>query len=419
MESLELLSKINDLIGIIFTLCYAYQLFYLIVPLFRRKQPEVSPKPHHIAILICARNEEAVLGHLLDTIRQQDYPAERLTTFVCADNCTDRTAEVAALGGAVVYKRFNRQLVGKGYALSELLQQIRRDYGNRFDGFLVLDADNLLSENYVTELNKTFSQGYDVVTTYRNSKNFGDNWISSGYALWFLREAAFLNRPRMMLGTACAVSGTGFLFSREVLERRGGWNCFLLTEDIEFTVANVLAGEKMGYCGTAVLYDEQPVTFRQSWRQRMRWAKGYLQVFGKYGGSLLRGLAKKRGFACFDMAMAIMPAIVLTALGIFANIALVIVSFCQGSGIWASLQPFLGMVGSMYGLMLLLGGITTATQWRQIHASAWKKVVYTLTFPLFMMTYIPISLAAMFRKVEWTPIEHNAAMSLSDVAKKK
>lgn len=419
MEPLEILSKINDLIGIIFTLCYAYQFFYLIVPLFRRKQPDVSPKPHRVAILICARNEEAVLGHLLDTIRQQDYPADQITTFVCADNCTDRTAEVAAHGGAVVYERFNRQLVGKGYALSELLQHIRRDHGDCFDGFLVLDADNLLSENYVTELNKTFSQGYDVVTSYRNSKNFGDNWISSGYALWFLREAAFLNRPRMMLGTACAVSGTGFLFSREVLDRRGGWNCFLLTEDIEFTVANVLAGEKMGYCGTAVLYDEQPVTFRQSWRQRMRWAKGYLQVFGKYGGSLLRGLAQKHGFACFDMAMAIMPAIVLTALGISANVALVIASLCQGIGIWASLQPLLGMIGSMYGLMLLLGGITTVTQWKQIYAPAWKKILFTLTFPLFMMTYIPISLAAMFRKVEWKPIEHKAAMSLSDVAKKR
>ena len=63
-----------------------------------------------------------------------------------------------------------------------------------------------------------FSDGYQIVTSYRNSKNYGDNWISAGYALWFLRESRYLNHARFLLGTSCAVSGTGFLFSRRVLE---------------------------------------------------------------------------------------------------------------------------------------------------------------------------------------------------------
>ena len=77
----------------------------------------------------------------------------------------------------------------------------------------------------------------------------------------------------MLLGSSCAVSGTGFLFSREVLEQCGGWKFYLLTEDIEFSVVNILRGEKIGYCKDAVVYDEQPESFRQSCRQRMRWAK--------------------------------------------------------------------------------------------------------------------------------------------------
>lgn len=111
----------------------------------------------------------------------------------------------------------------------------------------------------------------------------------------------------MLLGTSCAVSGTGFLFSRQVLARQGGWPFHLLTEDIQFTAACLLAGERIGYCPQAVFYDEQPVDFGQSWRQRLRWARGYVQVLRHYGLGLLRGLFRKGGFACFDMLMSILP----------------------------------------------------------------------------------------------------------------
>lgn len=114
-------------------------------------------------------------------------------------------------------------------------------------------------------MNETFSDGYRIITSYRNSKNYGDNWISAGYALWFLREAKYLNNARYLLGTSCAVSGTGFMFSREILKSCGGWPFHLLVEDIEFTIHNIVSGEKVGYCPRAVLYDEQPTKFSQSW----------------------------------------------------------------------------------------------------------------------------------------------------------
>ena len=201
-----------------------------------------------------------------------------------ADNCSDNTASLAREHGAIVYERFNTQQIGKGYAMDYLTQRIARDYGkNRFDGYFVFDADNLLKEDYIEEMNKTFSDGYQIVTSYRNSKNYGDNWISAGYAQWFLRESKYLNNARMLLGTSCAVSGTGFLFSREIFKKNRGWKFYLLTEDIEFTVNSVINGEKIGYCKTAVIYDEQPTTFKQSWNQRLRWARvlsaGVLQVW--------------------------------------------------------------------------------------------------------------------------------------------
>ena len=417
METMELLKLINFSVAVLFAVCYAYQFFYMPVPLWRKDKPHAPVTYHRYAVLICARNEESVIGHLLDSLRRQDYPSDLFTVFVAADNCTDGTAQAARDHGAVVYERFDRQRVGKGYALDFLLRKIQRDYGSQFDGFFVFDADNLLQPDYITQMNRTFCDGYGIVTSYRNSKNFGDNWISAGYALWFLREAEQLNHARMLLGTSCAVSGTGFLFSRQVLEHHGGWKFFLLTEDIEFTIASVLDGYTVGYCKDAMLFDEQPVTFRQSWRQRMRWAKGYLQVFRVYGARLLGGIFLGKGFACFDMSMAILPAIVLTLLGMTVNLAAAAVCILSGQSLLPALWSVAEMLGNTYLLMLLVGSVATVTQWDQIRATTAKKLLYTLTFPLFMMTYIPISFCVLFCKVQWKPIEHRRAMSLAELKK--
>ena len=415
MEPIEIIRIINFTLAALFVICYAYQFVYLAIPFLKKDKPHRPAVLHRYAVLISARNEQNVIGHLLDSINAQDYPKNLVTVFVVADNCTDNTAQVAREHGAVVYERFNHVKVGKGYALNELLGHIERDYGRVFDAFMVFDADNLLEPNYITEMNRTFSDGYEIITSYRNSKNYADNWVSSGYALWFLREAAFLNHSRHLLKTSCAVSGTGFLFSRRILEQRGGWNFYLLTEDIEFTIANVIAGERIGYCKDAVFYDEQPTTFRQSCRQRMRWARGYMQVFGAYGLKLLAGIPKRNGFACFDMAMAIMPAIVLTVVGIATNAAAAVLGFLAGQNVLIALWSATQFLVNSYLLMLFVGAVTTASEWKNIRATIAQKILYTFTFPLFMLTYIPISFAALFKRVEWKPIEHSVSVSLADM----
>ena len=412
---MEIIEWINRIILILFFLCYAYQFVYIPVGIYVKMKRKTRPDaaPHRFAILVAARNEETVIGHLLDSIRAQDYPAEYVDIWVVADNCTDATASVAAAHGAHVVKRQNKMQVGKGYALNYLLSRMPT---KKYDAFLVFDADNLLAPDYLTEMNKTFSAGYGIITSYRNSKNYGDNWISAGYALWFLREASFLNAPRMALGHSCAVSGTGFLFSRKVLEACGSWHFFLLTEDIEFTIDRVTSGEKIGYCGTAELFDEQPTRFSQSWRQRMRWSRGYLQVCRHYGGRMIRGMFKG-SFSCYDMTMNIMPAAVLTITGLVASIAAVIMNF-RGTGSWSALGfSLLQMFISLFLTTFIVGIITTITEWKKIHTSTGKKLLYTLTFPLFMFTYVPICICSLFVRVGWKPIRHEKAVSLSQVVR--
>lgn len=413
---MSIVEKFNFVLSLVFFICYSYQICYILVPfLIKKRQHRKQATPHNYAVLISARNEEMVLPELIQSIKNQTYDQNRITIFVAADNCTDQTAQVARNAGAVVYERFDTERVGKGYALNFLLNNIYNDYSeDAFDAFFVFDADNVLDENYITEMNRTFSDGYRIITSYRNSKNYGDNWISAGYALWFLREAKYLNNARMLLNTSCAVSGTGFMFSRSVLEEAGGWNFFLLTEDIEFTVYNVTKGEKIGYCPQAILYDEQPTTFRQSWVQRMRWARGYLQVFKKYGARLFKGMFGG-SFACFDMCMAIMPAIVLTTLSIVFNIVITVMDISAGKDITVALWSVAEMVSNMFLMLFGVGAITTITEWKQIYTPVYKKILYAFTFPLFMFTYIPISFVAIFKKVGWSPIKHSKVRTVSQI----
>ena len=408
----------NLLILCLFFACYAYQLVFVLIRFFVKDKKHTAKKQHKFAVLISARNESSVIANLLESIHAQHYPKELLDIIVVADNCTDNTADIARQHGATVYERFNHNQVGKGYALDYAFSQIEKSVGiDHYEGYFVFDADNILDENFVAEMNNVFDEGYNVLTSYRNSKNYDSNWISAGYALWFLREAKYINNARMMLGTSCAVSGTGFLVSREVFEKNGGWKHHLLTEDIEFSVGCALKGRRIGYCEKAVIYDEQPTSFRQSWDQRLRWSKGFYQVDAKYGMSLIKGFCRKpsrKSWSCYDMFMTVAPGMLLTLMTIAFNV--VVCLACLGQPMYiirrildVSSSFMLSTVCNFYLGLLLYGLLTVLCEWKQIRMPGYKKILYVFTFPVFMFTYIPISLAALVQKVEWKPIYHTGS----------
>lgn len=413
---MQVITSINFGIWLIFLVCYLYQMYYIAVPYIKKDRTMGVPHRNRFAVLISARNEANVISQLLESIDNQTYPKELVDVYVIADNCTDNTAEIARGCGVNVYERFDTEKVGKGYALNYILNEIRQKYGNDYyDGYMVFDADNVLDPHYIEEMNKTFSSGYDILTSYRNSKNYGDNWISAGYGLWFLRESKYLNYSRMLLDTSCAISGTGFMFSKKIAKRLGGWRYYLLTEDIEFTVDHVINDYKIGYCHNAMLFDEQPTRFDQSVRQRMRWAKGYFQVMTNYGAKLIKGTLKGKSFSCYDMSMSIMPALVLTVLSAIINIVAILAGLIAGVSVEPILEAVFAGVLSMYATMYAIGAITTITERKNIYTTPIKKFLYTFTFPLFMMTYVPITFMALFKKVEWKPIEHSQSKNLADI----
>ena len=406
---IETVKYINLIVGLLFFVLYFYQFFYFLVPYIKRDKPHKQPvKMHIFAVLISARNEENVISTLVDSIHHQSYPQELIDVYVIADNCTDKTADAAANAGAIVFVRNDMEKVGKGYALDYAINRIFTEKGTDvYDGFMVFDADNILDRDYIKSMNETFSDGHRIITSYRNSINYGTNWISAGYALWYIRESKFLNYPRMLLNTGCAISGTGFLVHKDVIKNISGWKFFLLTEDIEFSIAHAIKGERIAYCKDAILYDEQPVTFKQSWKQRLRWARGFLQVFGKYGKDLIASIFKKKSTTCYDMAMTVLPMIFVSIFIFLVNAFALIAGAYYGED-WQSLAISLCQwIVNGYIMLFVIGAITTITEGKRIHTNGWKKFIYLFTFPIFLFTYIPISVVAIFKNVEWEPTRHN------------
>ena len=388
-------------------LCCAYQLGYTLLSLVKTPRWKPGAGTNRYAVLICARNEAAVLPKLLESLRAQDYPGV-LDLYVAADNCTDDTARLARKGGATVFERHDLVHVGKGYALNFLLHRIWVE-GKHYDGYLLFDADNLARPDFVRRLDGVFGPECPVVAGYRNTKNYR-GWVAAGQGLCFIREVRFLNCPRTLLGFSGNVTGTGFLVSEEILRTAGGWPWHCLCEDLEFSTVQMIAGRRIAYCPQAEYFDEQPATLSQSVRQRLRWCKGFLQVMASRGAGL--GRAALRGsWSCADLLISrIAPVLFnLLALGFAA----------AGAALAGGPVLVLAALGRIlacgYLSMLVMAALTTCTEWKRIQAPAVWKLAGIFTFPLYMATYLPIALAACVRRVEWTPVAHTRAVSLNQL----
>lgn len=404
------LTRVNIFLGIALFLCYFYQIIYLLVAYFGKdKRPPKPSTNRRFAVMIAARNEENVIHNLLISLKRQSYPESLFKVFVVADNCTDRTADIARGLGAVVYERQNENEVGKGFALDFLMKSIARDLGRyAFDTYVVFDADNTLDEDFLSKINESMTPDYEVMTSYRLPSNYADSWRAAGGGMFFVRESRIMNCARGRLGFNTFVTGTGFAFSAKLGEKYGGWPFHTLTEDGEFTMQNVISNVKSGYSAEAIFYDEQAVGRQNSWRQRLRWCRGGVEIFRKYAKGLFKGLLSVRGFTFFDMLMCLAPAYFFSLLSVTVNLACIIISLAVGVPIAYIIRGLIPVAAAVYLLPLVFSLTLTVSEWKRLKAPTAKKILYAFTFPFYIFSFIPASFSALLVKVEWKPVTHGA-----------
>ncbi|MCL2493270.1 MAG: glycosyltransferase, partial [Clostridiales bacterium] len=288
-----------------------------------------------------------------------------------------------------------------------------------YDGFIIIDADNILDGGFIAAINDALGSGYRAVTSYRNSKNFGDNWLAASYAVWFLHESRTMNGARELFHLSAQVLGTGFAIRADLMRELGGWNYFTLTEDLEFTFAMTVRDERIGYTPYAILYDEQPTRFRESWNQRMRWIKGYFQSYAKYGGPMLWRAVSKRAFPCYDMLMSVLGASLLFVGTLVFYVINIIREAVTGMDISTILLYFGVFLLTTYLSLIVIGFITVWTEKPYIYAPRRTVLRYAFTFPFFLYTTLPIFLAVPFDRNIWPHIEHTRAINVEDIQRRE
>ena len=265
------LSTFQQVLVWIINVFWLYQFIISITSLIKFKEkPMLTDKEHRFIIALPANNEESVIGNLIKSLQMQDYNKALYDIYVIADNCTDGTANVARENGAIVYERFDEDKKTKGYALNWFLDKMK-DKKDDYDALLVFDADNVVDKNFLNVMNKKLCQGEVLVQGYRDIKNPTDTWVSGGYAIFYWTMNRLYHLARYNMGLSPLINGTAFMVKWDILIDEG-WNTKTLTEDIEFALINISKGVKLGWAKDAIVYDEQPLTFKQSWKQRERWS---------------------------------------------------------------------------------------------------------------------------------------------------
>lgn len=407
---LEVLLILQVMLSLIFAIFGIYQLVVCIIGLAKKKiSNEYKYKNHKFMAVIPAHNEEKVIANIIESLKNQNYKQGYVDIYVIADNCTDKTAQIARDEGVYVYERFDSEKKTKGFALEWFFNQILETKPDDYDAFCVFDADNIVSKDFFKEMNKKLCGGEKIVQGYRDIKNAGDTWVTANYALFYWVMNRCYHYSRYKLGLSPLINGTGFMVSMSVLKEMNGWHSKTITEDIEMSLLSIARGYKIGWAKDAIVYDEQPLGFKQSWTQRLRWSVGHIQCFKEYFSEL----AKQKdvtptmidaGIYIFGMPMLLLSII---------NFILTVIIYAMIPYKFLMLNEVLKIISVLTLCVMLLLSVLTLIHDKKSLKKIWKGII---TAPLFFFSWTLINLMAFTKKkIEWKPIEHVKSVNINEI----
>lgn len=344
---------------------------------FRVRIPQADTSQPSIAVLIPAHNEEGQIKFVLESLFANNY-AGVFKPFVIADNCTDRTADLAVGAGAQVLKRNDPQNPGKGQAINWALREqgeLLKDY----DYIAFVDADTEVDKHFLAGVRDALSlDGIDVMQGFHSVLNAADNWRTSFTYLGFAGINHIRPAGQFRLGASAGIKGNGMAFKTSLLLEMG-WPAHSIVEDLEISLILLFEDKRIAYNGDAIVRSEMPVEAEQADTQRERWEGGRYQIIRAYLPRLWSSFLRSGRWKYIDALLDLLVPpftlmLLLAALAIAAG--------------WLFNQSFtlqMGILGiaaiAVYCLSALL---QTRAPWQ-----VWKNL---LAAPLFLLWKIPLSL---------------------------
>ncbi|MBH5317384.1 glycosyltransferase family 2 protein [Paenibacillus sp. GSMTC-2017] len=364
------------------------------------------------AVLVAAHNEEQVVGALLENLKKLDYPKELYDVFVICDNCTDKTADIARSMDVTACERSNQNLRGKGYAIEWMLKKL---WGmpRQYDAVVMFDADNLVNPDFLQLMNDDLCEGHQVIQGYLDTKNPDDSWITAAYAItyWYCNRLWQLSRTNLKMSNF--LGGTGMCFESNLLKDMG-WGATSLVEDLEFSMRCVQRGVYPILNYDAKVFDEKPVSFRASAKQRLRWMQGHFNVARNYFFPLLWASIKERNMVKFDAAI------------YTVSVYNTLLGFVLTVGLWIDVAlPSKDVIHSIYSYLpwwlMLVAILATVLQFPAAlmleKVKSRKMYAHLLTLPFFLISWWPITFYAFFTQNNktWSHTQHTRVVRIEEV----
>lgn len=411
MKTLEVLENIQNVLS--FFLMF-YSIYQIVMWAFVYNKPvkkkKITKKKHRFMAVISARNEENVIANLIESLKNQSYPKDKLDIYVIADNCTDNTAGVARDAGAIVYERFNEFKRSKGYALEWFFDIVLEEFPDKYDAFCVFDADNVVSPNFISKMNEKLCEGETVVQGYRDIKNPDETWVSANYAIFYWTMDRCYNYTRDKLGLSSLINGTGFMIAMSVLKEDGGWHTNTLTEDTETSMNVIAKGKKVAWANEAIVYDEQPTDFVVAWNQRLRWGVGTAQCLKVCLPKMLKSRTISPQLIDGMIYLMGMPVILVSAfVGCVDILKILLLPAKQGL---IFLQEKL-ILGAIFIILSMFHALWIVRLEKKDVKKLWKGII---TYPIFLVVSFFVNFASFFNmNLQWKQIKHESKATIDDM----
>lgn len=259
----------------------------------------LTPPRTRIGVIIPAHNEELLLPRLLKSLEEQDYPSDLYDVIVVADNCSDKTSEVAHAFRTKVFERKEHERIGKGHAIKFAIECVDM---NNYEALFVIDADSVLEMGALRHLDQMLKEGKSAIQCYNGIVNPDESWFTRLLNVSRAISNEIFEPGKAKLGLSSHLMGNGMCFCRETILRYG-WDAFTVGEDWEYYAKLIHNDEIIGFAKHVRVYHQESASLRQATIQRMRWSSGRFAIAGNYGVALLYEGVRDLNFRKIDASL--------------------------------------------------------------------------------------------------------------------
>lgn len=424
-------NKINTIILYVIGVPFSLQLIYMLFFWIKKKTFAKTEHKNRIAVLIPAHNEEDVIYDTIKDLENQDYPRDLFDVYVVADNCTDKTEELARKAGAKVYVHTDddpkHHMVG--YALKYAFEHLIAE-GIDYDFVIRLDADNHINKEFFTLMNDAYNSGAKIARPYESALNMTQSGFTKACGLYYTFDSRVSSRVRERVHLDSHVNGPGSLTAFEIIKRIGGYDTTTMCEDTEFNFKRMFEGYRCHFVEDAIVYEDLPSTFKDTLARNKRLGAGNTRLFFKYTPKLFYHTFRNLNLSFLENWLTY----------IFIPICPILCIWLPGFYIYAYIYHFMGLgAGETYNFLWLRGanwvtftttiillaigvlfcfcGLLQATilvlsDYKKMGAKRRRDLLSgILLFPVFSIVYVITITIGIFSKPKWTKVNRNAKVT--------